>query len=90
MREKIGPWIPALFCAVLAVITTVANLLAYRNGGSDNAATMVFMLFMPMCFFFMGAYLTQLRNENREIRLRLDAIDTSQPKDSHSRPADTD
>ena len=77
MREKLGPWIPAAFCAVLAVIVTIANLWAYRNGGSDNAATMVFMLFMPGCFFFVGAYLTQLRNENREIRTRLDALDNT-------------
>ncbi|QDT04372.1 hypothetical protein K227x_27630 [Rubripirellula lacrimiformis] len=75
MREKVAPWLPAGFCAVLAVITTVANLWAYRKGGSDNSATMVFMLFMPMCFFFVGAYLTQLRDENRELRTRLDALD---------------
>ena len=75
MREKMAPWIPAVFCATLAVITTIANLWIYRNGGSDGAGTMVFMIFMPMCFFFVGAYLSQLRNENREMRLRLDALD---------------
>lgn len=77
MREKVAPWIPAVFCAVLAVIVTVANLWGYRNGGSDQAATVVFMLFLPMCFFFVGAYLTQLRNENRQMRVRLDALDNA-------------
>lgn len=76
MREKLGPWIPAGFCALLAVITTITNLWTYWNGGSENAATMVFVLFMPMCFFFVGAYLTQLKSENRELRIRLDALDT--------------
>ncbi len=77
MRDNLAPWIPAAFCAALAAIVTVANLWAYSNGGSDNAATLVFMLFMPMCFVFVGAYLTQLRNENREMRVRLDAIDNN-------------
>ena len=79
MREKLGPWIPAGFCAMLAVITTIANSWAYWNGGSDNAATMVLVLFMPMCFFFVGAYLTQWRKENREMRMRLDALDNPAP-----------
>jgi peptidoglycan/LPS O-acetylase OafA/YrhL len=74
MRDKIAPWLPAGFCVVLAVIVTIANLWAYANGGSDGSATMIFMLFLPMCFFFVGAYLTQLRNENREIVARLDEL----------------
>ena len=75
MREQLGPWLPAVFCAVLAAITTIGNLWAYSKGGSDSAVTMVFMLFLPMCFYFVGAYLTQLRNENRDLLARLDALD---------------
>jgi len=30
---------------------------------------------MPMCFYFVGVYLTVLRKENAELRNRLDAID---------------
>ena len=74
MREKIGPWLPALFCAALAVIVTVGNVWAAATGGSDSASTGTFILFMPMCFLFVGAYLTKLKKENCELRDRLDAI----------------
>jgi hypothetical protein len=77
MREKLGPWLPAIFCAVLAVITTVGNLWTYAVTGDNGSVTMVYIVFMPMCFFFVGAYLTQLRNENREMRTRLDALDSA-------------
>lgn len=70
MREKkLRPWVPAAFCATLALITTIGNLWA------DNSATFVFMIFLPVCFVFVGEILTQLQNENREMRLRLDALD---------------
>lgn len=77
MRENVGPWLGAIFCAVMAGITTVGNLWAHSRGGSEGAITMVYIVFMPMCFFFVGAYLTQLRNENREMRARLDAMDAA-------------
>ncbi len=77
MREKLGPWLPAAFCAALAAIVTIGNLWAYSIGGSDNAITMVFILNMPMCFYFVGAYLTKLRNDNRELLLRLDALESN-------------
>ena len=75
MREKVGPWLPAAFCAVLAAIVTIGNLWVHRNGGSDSAVTMVFIINMPMCFFFVGAYLTKLRNDNRLLLLRIDALE---------------
>ncbi len=75
MSDKIRPWLPALFCAALAVIVTVANVWAAASGGSDSASTGTFILFMPMCFYFVGAYLTKLKRENCELRDRLDAID---------------
>ncbi|MEO0415366.1 MAG: hypothetical protein AAF226_10490, partial [Verrucomicrobiota bacterium] len=55
MRDKIGPWLPALFCAALAIIVTTGNLWVASKGGSENAMALVFILFMPMCFFYVGA-----------------------------------
>ena len=75
MREKIGPWLPAIFCAVLAGITTIGNLWIYAVTDTQGALTLVYILNMPMCFFFVGAYLAQLRNENRELRSRLNVLD---------------
>jgi len=74
MRDKIQPWIPATYCALVAVIVTIANLLIYSSGGSDSGANFVFMLNMPMCFLLVGGFLRHLRNENRELRARLDAM----------------
>lgn len=79
MKDRIGPWLPAIFCAVLALIVIVANLMGLRYGGSSGAADSVFMTFMPMCFFFVGAYLSKLRKENIELRQRLDSV--SPPSD---------
>ncbi len=75
MREKLAPWTPAVFCAVFALITTIGCLFA----GPGYGATSVFILFMPVCFYHVGVYLIQLRNENREMRLRLDAIENPKP-----------
>ena len=74
MRDRIGPWVPAILCAVLALLVTIGNLWAQFAGGSDGAADLVFMIFLPMCFYFVGDYLSKLRKENQELRSRLDAI----------------
>lgn len=75
MRDKIGPWMPAVFCASLAVIVTIGNLWAVSAGGSDSAITLVYILFLPMCFFLIGRYLVKLNKDITELRERLDAAD---------------
>ncbi len=74
MKDRIGPWLPAIFCATLALIVTICNLWGLRLTGRDGAANLVFIIFMPMCFFFVGAYLSKLRKDNLELRHRLDAV----------------
>ena len=73
MKEKVGPWLPAIFCASLALIVLFADLWALRNGGSSGAADQTFMMFMPMCFVLTGIYLSVLRKDISELRKRLDA-----------------
>ena len=74
MRKKLGPWLPAIFCAILSAITVIGNLIAYQITGNANAVSMVFHCFLPMCFFFVGAFLLQLQNENRELRSQIDTL----------------
>ena len=74
MRQKLGPWLPAIFCASLSAITVIGNLVAYSITGSANAASVVFYCFLPMCFFFVGAFLAQLQKENCELRSQLDKL----------------
>ena len=77
MKERIGPWLPAIFSAVLAIIVIVADLWALRIGGSAGAADTVYMIFLPMCFFFLGVYLSKLRKDYLELRDRLDSVNQS-------------
>ena len=78
MKERIGPWIPAIFSAALALIVTIGNLWGLVKAGTDGAANSGFIIFMPMCFFFVGAYFAQLRNEIQTLQRRLDALDSAQ------------
>lgn len=52
MHEKLGPWIPAIFCAFLSLITVLGNLiLDFVNGTSRSGLDLGFYCFLPMCFF---------------------------------------
>ena len=86
MREKHSPWNSAAFCASLALITMVGNLLTFQSGGSDGSLMMIYLINLPMCFYFIGGHLVQLRNENHEMRLRLDKLERPKPD---SRPSST-
>ena len=76
MRERIGPWLPAIFCASLSLITIVTNLAGYfmTGSGTIGPGDMAFYGFMPMCFYFVGAQLSQMKKENRELRQRIDEL----------------
>ncbi len=74
-RDRVGPWLPAVFCAVLGAICTTAGFWTMLNGGAMGDLGFLYMIFMPMCFFFVGAYLVKLRSDNAALRVRLDAID---------------
>ena len=68
MHSKLGPWLPAIYCAVLSIVTVVANLIARFTMQATGTADIVFYCFLPMCFYFVGAYMTRLRLENEELR----------------------
>lgn len=74
-RDRVGPWLPALFCAVLGGICILSGFWTMLGGGSMADLDVVYMSFMPMCFFFVGAYLAKLRSDNAKLRARLDEID---------------
>lgn len=74
-RDRVGPWLPAVFCAVLGAICTTAGFWAMHNGGAMGDFGFLYMISMPMCFFFVGAYLAKLRSDNADLLARLDAID---------------
>lgn len=74
-RDRIGPWLPAINCAALGAICTIAGFVNMLYGGAMGDLGFIYMLYMPMCFFFVGTYLAKLRSDNTELRTRLDTID---------------
>lgn len=74
MREKLLPWLPAIFCGTLSLITMVADVVGRFMTGNPNAGLIAFWAFLPMCFFHVGIVLKNLRDENRALKLRLDKL----------------
>jgi hypothetical protein len=62
-KLAVTPWLPAIFCAVLYVIT-----LAQAAASGTAGLPTVYMAFMPMCFYFVGAAVLQTRKEVVELR----------------------
>jgi hypothetical protein len=63
MNQKIGHWLPMAFCLSLSFIC-LAGVLS-RSASSWN---IVFLCFLPMCFFFVAAVTSNLQREVRELR----------------------
>lgn len=74
MRQKLGPWLPAVFCAALSLITVIGDLVGRFATGAPGAVDTAFYAFLPMCFFFVGAFMAELRRENRELRAQIQAM----------------
>ena len=82
MREKLQPWIPAIFCVCLSVITVVSwvvqsNILKGAKGDPRilNIGVLApFLSFLPVCFLHVGTFMSQLREENRELRKQIQEL----------------
>lgn len=79
MREKLLPWIPAIFCACLSLITFVSfvvmSMTVTAVPGFPTMTVLVPLLsFLPVCFFQVGVFLSQLRQENRELREQIQKL----------------
>lgn len=77
MRNTVRPFVPAIFCAALSLITLVANLTTSVMSGTAppfGSGDLAFYCFLPMCFYFVGTVFSQLQRENRELRARLEEL----------------
>ena len=74
MREKLLPWLPAIMCGALSLITVTVDIFNRFMTGTANAGLSAFLCFLPMCFVHVGVMLKVLRDENRELKRRLDAM----------------
>jgi hypothetical protein len=66
MRQAFSPWVPAAICAFLSLLA-----LSMQIGSDSWAWKPAFYCFLPMCFFFVGAALSTMQREIRELRRRL-------------------
>ena len=66
MKQKVSPWIPAIFCAFLSLLA-----LSMQIGSDSGAWKPAFFCFLPMCFFFVGTATSQMQGEIRELRKQL-------------------
>ena len=74
MREKLLPWLPAIMCGGLSLITVVTDIFGRFLNGTANLGLSTFLCFLPMCFFHVGVMLKNLRDENRELKRRIDEM----------------
>ncbi|MHB9081867.1 MAG: hypothetical protein ACYC3X_30750 [Pirellulaceae bacterium] len=86
MKDKRGPWTPAIFCAFLSLITVAGNLIVVSMNGVAPSSGIdgVFYCFLPMCFYFVGALLSTLQRENRELRTRIEELASQQRGEEHA------
>jgi len=74
MREKLSPWLPAILCGALSLITIIADIFGRFATGTANVGLTTFICFLPCCFLHVGVMLKTLKDENRELKRRLDAM----------------
>ena len=68
MRQYVGYWIPALFCAFLCVMAIATS------------TTIVFFSFLPMCFVFVGIVTYSMFRQIRELKAELAELRAVRPK----------
>jgi hypothetical protein len=61
-------------CGLLSFITVVTDIFGRFLNGTTNLGLTTFLCFLPMCFFHVGVMLKNLRDENRELKRRIDEM----------------
>lgn len=83
MREKLSPFAAAIFCATLSLITIVGNVCLTLFTGATNASVdTAFYSFLPMCFYFVGQFLSDLRKDQIALRTQMEALTAATPKNT--------
>jgi uncharacterized membrane protein len=73
MKEKFAPWMPAAFCAALSLITICTNLrLTVVNHTDTGGWAVVFLCFLPMCFYFVGMAISRTQAQIRDLQRQVD------------------
>jgi hypothetical protein len=86
MCDKLSPWAPAIFCAILSLLTVSGNLIVdfMIETAPLSGIDIPFYCFLPMCFYSVGAFLSNLQRENRELRTRIEELASKLPVEEHA------
>ena len=76
MREQLRPWIAAIYCAALGVIVILAEIVVAFISRTPNfsSVSIVFYCFLPMCFYFVGDFLSSLKKENLALKSQVEEL----------------
>jgi hypothetical protein len=79
MRLTLAPWLAAVFCAILSLLTVVSNLwLSVANQSDVGGWAIPFLCFLPMCFYFAGAGIFHMQAEIRELKKQVSELQGKQ------------
>jgi hypothetical protein len=68
-KRAVAPWLPMSFCVALSGITICSNhWLTMANHSDYGSWAIGFLSFLPMCFFFVGTGMSDMRREISELR----------------------
>ena len=76
MREQLRPWITAIYCAALGFIVILSVIIMAFINRTPNFSSVgiVFYCFLPMCFYFVGDFLSSLRKENLALKSQVEEL----------------
>jgi hypothetical protein len=79
-KRALAPWLPMGFCVALSLITIGSNLwLTVVNHSDYGGWASGFLCSLPMCFFFVGAGMSEMRREISELRKQVAELRGSNP-----------
>ena len=79
-KQAVAPWLPTIFCAVLSLITIISQVAQIWLTGSDSGGATTFVMFLPMCFLFVGAAMAHSRKEILELRAQVAELQGQQTR----------
>ena len=68
MRDKIGPWMPAVVCGIMTVMAMIGGIWEASAGKSGSTVQTFLNGFVVVCFVLVGEYLVKLKKDIAELR----------------------
>ena len=76
MSNNYSHWLPAAFCASVALIAILTGLAQsfIGTGTSLSGADIVVYCFVPMCFVFVAGCTSRRQRENQDLQNRIEQL----------------